>query len=106
MKATMAKDKKGKEGASRAHQRWSPPVAEDIHPGDTLQFYSPESSFEFRVLSLQHGGEWIFGTPMNDPELKHGGPLAVKRSDCMTPETARRVLEHLPTISVEAPTLA
>ncbi len=102
----MAKDKKGKEGASRAHQRWSPPVAEDIHPGDTLQFYSPESSFEFRVLSLQHGGEWIFGTPMNDPELKHGGPLAVKRSDCMTPETARRGLEHLPTISVEAPTLA
>ena len=99
----MAKDKKGKEGASRSIPRWSPPAADDIHPGDTLQYYSMESSFEFRVLSVQHGGEWIFGTPMNDPELKQGGPLAVQRRSCMTPETATRVLEHLPTIRVDAP---
>lgn len=98
----MAKDRKGQEGASRAIPRWSSPAAEDIQPGDGLQYYSMENSFTLRVLSVQHGGEWIFGAPDADPELKAGGPIAVRRRDCMTLETARRVMKDLPTISIVA----
>jgi hypothetical protein len=97
----MAKAGKGKEGASRV--TWRVPSAEEINPGDILQFYSPENSFQFRVLSLQHGGEWVFGFDTRDPEGSKTGPIAVKRSDCMTPETAARVLKDLPTINLDAP---
>lgn len=98
----MAKDRKGQEGASSAIPRWSSPAADTIKPGDPLQYYTMESSFTFRVLSIQHGGEWIFGVPDNDLELKAGGPIAVPRRNCMTLDTARRVMEHLPRISIEA----
>jgi hypothetical protein len=97
----MAKAGKGKEGASRV--TWRVPTAEEISPGDVLQFYSPENSFQFRVLSLQHGGDWIFGYDTRDPDGNNLGPIAVKRSDCMTPEIAARVLKDLPTIRLDAP---
>lgn len=96
----MAKDKKGQERASRV--TWRVPAAEEINPGDVLQFYSPENSFTFKVLSLQHGGEWIFGQDTRDSPDSKSGPIAVKRSDCMTPETAARVLKDLPTIRIDA----
>lgn len=98
----MAKDRKGQEGASRKAPRWFPPVADEINPGDILQFYSPENSFTFKVLSLQHGGEWIFGHDTRDHPESKTGPIAVKRTDCMTPETAGRVLKDLPTINITA----
>jgi hypothetical protein len=98
----MAKDRKGKEGASRAIPRWSPPAADGITPGDILQFYSMENSFTFRVLSVQHGGEWIFGRDTRDGDESRSGPIAVKRTDCMSLETAARVLKDLPTISITA----
>ena len=43
----MAKAGKGKEGASRI--TWRVPPAEEIEPGDILQYYSPETSFQFRL---------------------------------------------------------
>ena len=98
----MAKDSKGKEGESRAIPRWSSPAADNINPGDILQFYSPENSFTFRVLSLQHSGEWIFGQDTRDRSDSKTGPIAVKRTDCMTTETAGRILKDLPTISITA----
>lgn len=98
----MAKDRKGQEGASRKAPRWFPPAADDIKPGDVLQFYSMENSFTFRVLSLQHGGEWVFGRDTRDTPDSRSGPIAVKRTDCMTLETAGRVLKDLPTISINA----
>ena len=96
----MAKDKKGQERATRV--TWRVPAAEEINPGDVLQFYSPENSFTFRVLSLQHGGEWIFGRDTRDGDDSKTGPIAVKRTDCMTLETAGRVLKDLPTINITA----
>lgn len=96
----MAKDRKGQEGASRKGPRWSSPAADDINPGDILQFYSPENSFTFKVLSLQHGGEWVFGQDTRDRPESRTGPIAVKRTDCMTLEIAGRVLKDLPTISI------
>ena len=98
----MAKDRKGKEGAPRAIPRWSSPAADNINPGDILQFYSMENSFTFKVLSLQHGGEWVFGQDTRDSPDSRSGPIAVKRTDCMTLETAGRILKDLPTISINA----
>lgn len=99
----MAKERKGQDGASRVTPRWSSPAAEDINQGDILQFYSVEGSFALRVLSVQHGGEWVFGLPVSDPPDCNLGPIAVPRRGCMTLETAERVLPHLPTLRIEAP---
>lgn len=96
----MAKERKGKEGASRAG--WRVPPAEEIEPGDVLQFYSMENSFQIRVLSVQHEGEWIFGHDTRDPEGSRLGPLAVRRGDCMTLETAARIMRDLPSINLDA----
>jgi len=93
----MAKVKK-KEGRAR----WSPPAAADIKPGDRLHYYSIERDFEFEVISLKHGDEWIFG--YDDVGRKKGlGPIAVPRRDCMTLDVAARVLSDLPRLGIEAP---
>lgn len=99
----MAKERKGQEGAAGGLPRWSPPAADGITPGDHLQYYSIDTSFTFRVLSLQHEGDWIFGTPDTDPELARGGPVAIPRRSCMTLETAARVLDRLPRAAPDGP---
>jgi hypothetical protein len=71
--------------------------------GDSLQYYDTTCQFKFRVLSLQHGGEWIFGMPEGEDGPPRGGPIAVKRSSCMTLETAERVLHELPSHPVDPP---
>ena len=97
----MAKAGKGKEGSSRVS--WRSPSAAEINPGDILQFYSPENSFQIRVLSLQHDGEWIFGRDVRDQEDSRLGPLVVRRIDCMTTETAARILRDLPSFNLDSP---
>lgn len=96
----MAKERKGQAGASRTSPQWRSPPAEDIHPGDTLQYYSIDNRFTFRVLSVEHGGDWIFGRDTRDRD-ERVGPIAVKRTDCMTPETSARVLRDLPGVSLD-----
>ena len=98
----MAKERKGQEGASRKPPQWRSPAADDIHPGDTLQYYAIDNRFTFKVLSVEHGGEWIFGRDTRDQD-ERTGPIAVKRTDCMTIETAARVLKDLPGVNLDAP---
>ncbi len=98
----MAKDKKGKEKARGSMPQWRPPAVEDINEGDTLQFYAVDNRFTFRVMSIQHGGEWIVGRPSTDQDEKLG-PIAVKRTDCMTLTQAAKVLQFLPSINLDAP---
>lgn len=93
----MASMKK-KEGSPR----WSPPAAADIKPGDRLHYYSIERDFEFEVMDLKHGGEWIFGYD-DVGKAKGLGPIAVPRKDCMTPQVAAKVLDRLPRLSVADP---
>jgi plastocyanin len=100
----MAKERKGQERASRKPPQWRSPAAVDITPGDTLQFYSMDNRFTFRVLSVEHGGEWIFGRDTRDQD-ERVGPIAVKRTDCMTLETATRVLRDLPGVNLDGPVL-
>ena len=99
----MARERKGQEGASRKPPQWRSPAADDINPGDILQFYAIDNRFTFRVMSLQHGGEWIFGKDTRDVDESRVGPIAVKRTDCMTLETAARVLKDLPGINLDGP---
>jgi hypothetical protein len=99
----MAKQDKGQEGTREWAPRWRPPAAADIKPGDILQFFSIDTRFTLRVMSLQHDGEWIFGAPDSDPELKFGGPVAVKRTDCMTPHQAATLLRDFPVFRIDAP---
>ena len=90
---------KGKAGTPR----WDSPAAADIKPGDRLHYYSVEYDFEFEVLSLQHKGEWIFGWDLRDRPGDRRSSIAVRRRDCMSLETARRVLRDLPRIKVDDP---
>ena len=99
----MAKQDKGQERAREWAPRWRPPAAEDIKPGDVLQFFSIDTRFTFQVLSLQHGGEWIFGRDTRDAEGSRTGPIAVKRTDCMTLSQASTVLRDFPLFQIEAP---
>jgi hypothetical protein len=101
-KVTMAKAGKVKEGANQVS--WRPPAADDIKAGDVLQYYSIDNRFTFRVLSVQHGGEWVFGRDTRDQDEKLG-PIAVRRTDCMTLPQAAKVLKDLPSISVDGPVL-
>jgi hypothetical protein len=99
----MAKDRKGQEGARGNTPRWRPPAAGDIKPGDVLQYFSIDSRFTFRVTSIEHGGEWIFGRDTRDnPETKLG-PVAVKRTDCMTLSQADTILRDFPVFQIDAP---
>lgn len=98
----MAKDRKGKEGASRKSPQWRSPAADDIRPGDVLQYYSIDNRFTFKVLSVEHGGEWVFGRDTRDQDERLG-PIAVKRTDCLTLNDAARVLRDLPGIQVDGP---
>lgn len=93
----------GKATARSGGLVWRAPAAADIKVGDSLQYYDATCQFRFRVLSLQHGGEWVFGMPEGEEGAPRGGPIAVKRSSCMTPETAERVLHELPTLPVDPP---
>ena len=93
----------GKAKAKEGAPRWRAPAAEDINVGDVLQYYSQMGSFQLQVLSLQHGGEWIFGFDTRDKPEARLGPVAVRRSDCMTLETAGRILGELPSLSIDAP---
>lgn len=93
----------GKVKVREGAPRWSPPAAAEIKPGDRLHYYTMERDFELEVLSLQHGGEWIFGWDAKDRPQQRVGPIAVPRRDCMTLETATRVLKDLPRIKVDDP---
>lgn len=93
----------GKVKGRDAGPRWRPPAAEDINVGDILQYYSQMGSFQLQVLSLQHGGEWIFGLDTRDKPEARLGPVAVRRSDCMSLETAARILGELPSLVIDAP---
>jgi hypothetical protein len=99
----MAKQDKGQEGARGSTPRWRPPHAEDINPGDILQFFSIDTRFTFRVLSLQHGGEWIFGRDTRDNDETRSGPIAVKRTDCMTLSQASTILRDFPLFEIDGP---
>jgi hypothetical protein len=99
----MAKQDKGQEGARGSTPRWRPPAAEDINPGDILQFFSIDTRFTFRVLSLQHGGEWIFGRDTRDNDETRSGPIAVKRTDCMTLSQASTILRDFPLFEIDGP---
>lgn len=99
----MAKQDKGQEGARGSTPRWRPPAAEDINPGDILQYFSIDTRFTFRVLSLQHGGEWIFGQDTRDSAESKVGPIAVKRTDCMTLSQANTVLRDFPLFEIDGP---
>jgi hypothetical protein len=99
----MAKHDKGQEGARLGLPRWRPPAAEDIKPGDILQFLSIDTRFTLEVLSLQHDGEWIFGRDTRDRSDSPLGPVAVRRTDCMTLSQADRILQEFPLHSFDGP---
>lgn len=99
----MAKQDKGQERARGWAPRWRPPAAEEIKPGDVLQYFSIDTRFTFTVTSLQHGGEWIFGRDTRDNAETRVGPIAVKRTDCMTPEQADTLLRDFPVFQIDGP---
>ena len=99
----MAKQDKGQERARRGTPRWRPPQAEDIKPGDTLQYFSIDTRFIFTVMSLQHKGEWIFGRDARDPDPARAGLVAVRRADCMTLAQADSLLQDFPTFQLDRP---